>query len=663
MLTWIEALVFFIMLACTFYGFFQPLYLRYKLVIAAKPENRFDKPVKRFIDAVTSMFFLRCSVKKERLFTGLIHIFILYGSLTFDTVTVNHILEGFNPEWNFFGHGGIRHFYSAWTDFFGIMVLLATLYFIIRRYVVRPKSYSYNTHESAVIYGLLITVTLTFFLYEGAAIAHAPNHAYSAFVGKAIAGWMQSAGLGGWGWVKVNWWLHIINVFLFIVYVPRSKYLHMIFGPINIAFKNYHSTGLMKPLDLDMDNAQVFGVVQATDYTWKDVLDGLTCIDCGRCEDYCPAAQSGKSLTPKNLMLKLKQHLFDEKNTILQKKTEELPPLMNGTYTEEEIWSCTTCGACMEVCPVKNEHIPKVTGLRQSQVLMESKFPEQLNLFFRNIETNSNPWGFGSSTRAEWADDLAIKTLSQDPNVDLLFWVGCAGSFDERSKKVTQSVVKILQAAGVNFGILGLEENCCGDQARRLGNEYLFQMLAQQNIETLAKYNVKKVLVTCPHGYNTFKNDYPELAKKLGMADWNIEVVHHSQFITDLIRDGKLKLSTGSPTSSLTYHDPCYLGRHNDIFNPPRTALTETGAKIVEMKHNHTHSFCCGAGGGLMWTEESSGQRVNEMRTKDALGTGASTIATACPFCLTMLEDGLKTLEKEENCTVRDIAEIIAQRL
>jgi Fe-S oxidoreductase len=335
---------------------------------------------------------------------------------------------------------------------------------------------------------------------------------------------------------------------------------------------------------------------------------------------------------------------------------------MGRVYSEDEIWTCTSCGACMYVCPVKNEHLPKIFGLRQSLVLMEAKFPEELGTFFKGMETNSNPWGFGSSTRGEWAEDLEVKTLANNPEVDILYWVGCAGSFDEKGKKVSTAMVKILKEAGVNFAILGREENCCGDQARRLGNEYLFQTMARANIDTLKKYNVKKILVTCPHGYNTFKNEYPKLAKAFGLDDWNVEVVHHSEFIADLLRRGKLKIKQ-EIKSSVTYHDPCYLGRHNDIFKAPRTVLSETGAKMLEMKNHCNHSFCCGAGGGLMWTEEKLGKKAYQLRTDEALETGAQLISVACPFCMTMLDDGVKDKGKEETVHVKDIAEIVAECL
>lgn len=663
MLHIVETIIFSILLALTFYGFFYPLYLRYKLIKKGKPENRFDSPFKRVKDAVVSFFFLTCSVKKERVVTGLVHFFILYGSLTFDTVSLSHVLEGYKEGLNVFGHGLVRSIHTAWVDVFAIMVLVAAVYFIIRRYVFRPHYYTYPSKESFFIYTLLITVTITFLLYEGAVIAHNPAHGYWSFFGKVVAGWMGTAGMG---LVKLFWWIHILNVFAFVLYVPRSKYLHMMAGPVNIAFQNYNPKAAVKPLNLEVEDAEKFGVVDATDLTWKDLLDSFACVDCGRCDDYCPANSSGKPLSPKNIMLRLKEYLLREKDALLKKENPDLPPLMagsgteDGSYTEDEIWTCTTCGACMHVCPVMNEHVPKIIGLRQSMTLMESRFPEELNLFFKGMETNSNPWGIGSGTRAEWAEDLDIKILSQDKDVDILYWVGCAGAFDDRAKKVSTALVKILKKAGVNFGILGVEENCCGDQARRLGNEYMFQMLAQQNIEILKKYNIKKILVTCPHGYNTFKNEYPEYAKTQGIEDWDIEVVHHSEFIKELLDQGKLAIEQ-ELKASLTYHDPCYLGRHNHVFKPPRQVLAQTGVNMKEMKDNWYHSFCCGAGGGLMWTEETLGKRINHMRTENVLNTGAEIVSTACPFCMTMLEDGIKDKEKEEACSVKDIAEIVAQ--
>jgi Fe-S oxidoreductase/nitrate reductase gamma subunit len=660
MLPLFETIIFTFVLIFTIIFFFQPLYLRYKLIKTAQPLNRYDKPLKRIKDAVVSFFCLTCSVKRERIFTGLIHIFLLYGSLTFDTVSLNHVLEGYKEDLNVFGHGTIRSIHTLVVDIFAIMVLVAVLYFIIRRYILRPKNYTYPNLESAIIYTLLITVTLTFLLYQGSVIAHNQDHAYLSFASKKVAVWMKSLIPISKNTVKILWWIHILNVFIFVLYVPRSKYLHMIAGPLNIAFQNYQKTGIIKPIDIE--NSERFGAANSTDFNWKDLLDSFACIDCGRCDDYCPATQSDKPLSPKNLILKLKQFLLKEKASLLKKEDKPITPLMEDTYTQDEIWTCTSCAACMYVCPVKNEHLPKIIGLRQGQVLMEAKFPPELNQFFKSMETNSNPWGFGSDSRGDWADELNVELLSQDSSVDILYWVGCAGAFDDRSKKVTLSMIKILKEAGINYGILGKEENCCGDQARRLGNEYLFQTIAQENINIFKKYGIRKILTTCPHGYNTFKNEYPEFAGTIGEKDWQVEVIHHSELINDLIQTGRLKINR-KLDNPLSFHDPCYLGRHNGIFKAPRSALSHLGCKINEMKNHGYHSSCCGAGGGLMWTDEKLGTRINHMRTDQALETNSNLISTSCPFCLTMLEDGIKDKGKEKDYTIKDLAEIVASCL
>jgi Fe-S oxidoreductase len=652
MLSLLEIVVFSIILILTVYGFFYPLYLRYRLIRLGQAENRFDRPLKRIWDAVSSFFFLRCSVKKERVFTGLVHIFILYGSLTFDTVSIHHIYEGFVPG------AHLTPIHGLIADIFGVMVLVAVGYFIFRRYVLRPKSYTYPSMESVIIYALLITVTLTFFLYEAAAISRNPDHAELAFASTWLSQWVPGSALS----VKIFWWIHILNVFLFVLYVPRSKYLHMIFGPINIAFQDYRPKGRIKALNLEDENAESFGVRTYSDMTWRDLFDGFACIDCGRCDDYCPAFSTDKPLSPKNIIWHMRNDLLKTGREKLKDPDKALPPLMESIYSDGEIWSCTTCGACMQVCPVKNEHIPKIVGVRQSQVLMEAKFPHELTQFFKNMDTNNNPWGFGSAGRGGWTEGKDLKIMAQDDSVEYLYWVGCAGAFDDRGKKVTDAFITVLQAAGVSFGVLGAEENCCGDQARRLGNEYLFQMMAMENIETLKRYKVKNLVVTCPHGYNTFKNEYPALAQQAGMEDYQIEVIHYTEMIHDLIRKGRLKL-TKPFKDSLTYHDPCYIGRHNGIYNEPRRILSEAGGTIKEMGHNRDHSFCCGGGGGLMWSEENLGSRVNHMRTDQALETEAGVICTACPFCMTMLQDGVTDKGKNEERQVLDLAEIVARCL
>ncbi len=651
MLNFIEMIVFVLMLAFTIWFFFVPVIHRIKLVRLGQKEERFDNPLKRVTNAIANFFLLICSVKKERIVTGLVHIFLLYGSLTFDTITVFHILEGFNKNI----HPSKIHTIIA--DFFSIAVILAVIFFVIKRYVVRRSSYTYGTMESPLIYALLVTVTLTFLLYEGAAISYQGTFDESvAFVGKIFAGWLPAS----WLLVKASWWLHIINVFMFILYVPRSKYMHMFMGPANIAFKTKKATSYLKTVDLE--TAETFGITTQADMTWKDLFDGFACIDCGRCTDYCPAALTGKELSPKTIITKMRDDLLKEGAKKLKDPEYQIPPIMDRVFVDNEIWSCTTCGACMEACPVLNEHIPKIIGMRQSRVLMEAKFPEVFNQFFRNLETNSNPWGFGSSTRGEWMADTEVRKAADHDNADILYWVGCSGSFDDRNKNVTKAMISILNKAGVDYAVLGAEENCCGDPARRAGNEYLFQMMAVQNIETLMRYKFKKIVTTCPHGMNIFKNEYNDIAKLTGREFEMPEIIHHSQLINELISQGKLKINKNSG-NDVTFHDPCYLGRHNGIYDQPRKVIDSAGLKLREMKNSKRHSFCCGGGGSLMWAEEDQGDRINHVRTDEVLKAGVDTVCTSCPFCTTMLTDGITDKGKEESVKVKDIAEIIAEKL
>ena len=347
----------------------------------------------------------------------------------------------------------------------------------------------------------------------------------------------------------------------------------MFMGPLNILFKTRRSSSHIRMLDLE--NSETFGVEKLSDLTWKDLLDGFACIDCGRCTDYCPANISGKPLSPKTIITKMRDSLLTDGAKKLKDPDHELPMLIDGIYEDDEIWTCTTCGACMQACPVKNEHIPKIIGVRQSNVMMESRFPQELTQFFKSMETNSNPWGFGDSARADWTEGLEVPLAASAENHDVLFFVGCAGSFDDRNKKVSKAMVQILKKAGVDFSILGTEEKCCGDPVRRAGNEYLFQMGAAENIDTILNYGYKKIITACPHGYNMLKNEYPEVAKQLLEADFDVEVVHHTEFIADLIAQGKLKLKNGAAFQA-TYHDPCYMGRHNKQYKPGRASISVT---------------------------------------------------------------------------------------
>jgi len=670
MLSTPEKIVFVLVILATAALFFAPLVARYRIVRAGRPENRFDGMAGRVFHALGKILFQRCTLKNERPFTGLMHVFIFYGALTFDTLTVNHTLEGFLPNFTLFGRSSFGEAFSLLVDVFAVLVLGGVAYFAARRFILKPKSYATTPGDSAIIYIALTLVTLSYLYFEVFAIAHHPDTARLSFLGSALARGVAASGLSAAAvalHVKIGWWLHVLFVYGFIAYVPHSKYLHMFTGSLNLVFREPGAGRVVRGLDLE--KSETFGIEKALDFTWKDNLDALACMECGRCQDACPAFASGKPLSPKMILFNMEKHLLRERGKISAGKREDLPALVPEIHTEGEIWTCTTCGACMHVCPVEIEHIPKIVGLRQSRVLMESKFPVELNATFRNMETNANPWGIGFSKRADWAEGLDIKRVQDNPETEYLFWVGCSGSFDKEARKTARAFAELLRKAGVDFAILGVEEKCCGDSARRLGNEYLFQTLAVETIELFSRYKIRKVLTICPHGFNTFKNEYPRtLGIAAGLSDeakahfLTVEVFHHTEFLRSLVAAGKLKIRPAGP-AALTYHDPCYLGRHNGIFDPPRELLGGlTSRKLIELKNHGEHSFCCGAGGGLMWTEESLGRRINHMRSEEIIGSGAAAVATACPFCQTMLRDALKDKSRED-IAVKDIAVLMAENL
>jgi len=671
MLSTPEKVAFVLAIIATAVLFFRPLVRRYRIVRAGRPENRFDRMAGRVLHALGKILLQRCTLKNERPFTGLMHVLIFYGALTFDTMTVNHTLEGFIPGFYLFGRSAVGAAFSLAVDVFAVLVLVGVSYFAFRRFIVRPKAYATTRADSAVIYAALALVTLSYLYFEAFAIALHPEAARLSFLGSALARAVAAAGLAPAAvalHAKIGWWLHILFVYAFIAYVPHSKYLHMFAGSLNVVFRAPGSGRVVRTLDLE--KSEIFGIEKALDFTWKDNLDAFACMECGRCQDACPAFASGKPLSPKMILFAMERHLLDRTAPITAGRRDDLPALVPQIHTEGEIWTCTTCGACMHVCPVEIEHIPKIVGLRQSQVLMESKFPAELGATFRNMETNANPWGVGFSKRADWAEGLDIPLARDRQAPDYLFWVGCAGSFDDPSREIARAFAALLKRAGVDFAILGTEEKCCGDSARRLGNEYLFQTLAAETIETFRRYGIRKVLTICPHGFNTFKNEYPKLLDVIGgVSDEakahfrTIEVLHHAEFLRALVADGKLALRPEAAPAGLTYHDPCYLGRHNGILEAPRELLAAlSGRKPLELPNHGEHSFCCGAGGGLMWTEESLGQRINHLRADEVIGSGAGAVATACPFCQTMLRDALKDKGREA-IAVKDIAILLKESL
>ena len=660
-------IIFALILIAAAAGFLIPVYKRIKIIRSGLPDKRFEHLGKRIWDALTKILFQRCTLRSERIASGFMHVFIFYSALTFDTMTVNHTLEGFIPDFYLFGSGNFGLFFSLLVNIMAVLVLIGIAFFAFRRYIVKPKAYRTTPIDSAIIYIALSAVTISYMYFEIFSIAAHEGTGRLSYLGMALGKAFNVSAMGEaavHSHLMISWWLHILLVLGFIVYVPHSKYFHMFAGSFNVLVRSRSPLGELPSLDLE--NVEIFGVEKALDYTWKDLTDAFACMECGRCQDVCPAFASEKPLSPKMIIYNLKKHLLSNAGQIIKKDREGLSALMKDTFSDGEMWTCTTCGACMNVCPVEIEHIPKIVGVRQGQVLMESKFPQELNNFFRSMETNSNPWSIGFSTRADWTEGLNVKLIKENPDADYLYWVGCAGSFDEQGKQISRAVVKLLQKAGINFAILGIEEKCCGDSVKRLGNEYLFQMMAAENIALFRAYNVKKIIVSCPHGYKTLAHEYnslldilPDLSDEDKKAVRSIEVIHHVQLLQNLIAEGRLQ-PEGRP-AKLTYHDSCYLGRHNNIIEEPRAILDRlSSGKITELANNRKHSFCCGAGGGLMWTEESLGTRVNHMRTDEILASGSDVVATSCPFCLTMLQDGLNDKDRPD-IKVKDIAQLVLE--
>jgi len=558
------------------------------------------------------------------------------------------------------------YFYALWVmDFFAVLIFIGAGWGIIRRYIIRPARLAgEQTIEAMIILVSVLAHPVTYVFEMGAKITlgHAPvglGHTLLPPV-SAWASNLFTAGAGTEAWYLGFLWAHWLSVVIVLAIIPYTRYLHIIASIFNGILRNQPRTAL-KPIDLE--KAESFGVTTIDQLTWKQNLDLYSCVVCGNCQELCPANLSGKQLNPKKIIQDLKKHLLKVGPELVAAKASGKPapanpnvPLVENVIKLDEIWACTTCGACDTVCPVWVDHIDKIVDLRRNLVMEQAKIPETAEGALRSIEERGHPWRGTTLTRTDWAEGLDIKTLAEDKKVDFLFWVGCTEALEERSTKIAQAVAKLLKQAKIKFAILGAEESCCGEPARRLGNEYLFQLQAEKNIELLKNYGVKRIITACPHGYNILKNEYPQFGGKF-------EVIHHTELINQLLKEGKLKIKKGVG-ELVTYHDSCYLGRYNDIYQPPRQILKSIPeTKVVEMEQNRKRGFCCGGGGGHMWLEEREGRRINEMRTEQALETKAQTIITACPFCLQMFDDGIKAKAAEEKLKVMDIAELVEKSL
>jgi Fe-S oxidoreductase/nitrate reductase gamma subunit len=551
------------------------------------------------------------------------------------------------------------YFQSLALDVFGLLALIGLSMAFCRRYFFKPARLA-NTWRDAISVPLLVVILATGFALEGLRIA-ATGDPWAAWSPVGLAtGKMLAAVLPADALRPVHaslWWFHLTCVFSLIAWVPYSKLLHLFTAPTNIYFRSLDAKGAMiKPIDLE--TAESFGVERIDQFTWKDLLDLDACTECGRCQDACPAFATDKPLSPKSLILDLRDELHsqgtaaeDEASAPIGGRSQE-SPMIGGRILEETLWSCTTCRACMEVCPVFIDHVPKIIDMRRSLVMEQGTLPEPMQQAMRSLEAHGHPYPGTTASRLDWCKDLDVKILSEAGPTEYLYWVGCSTSLNTRNQKTARALVQLLADAGVDFGILGNEEHCTGDAARRMGNEYLFQTLARRNIDLLAQRGVKKIITTCPHCFNTFKHEYPQFG-----ADY--EVHHHSQFLARLIEEGRLTPPKGM-AETITFHDPCYLGRHNETYDEPRSVIAAVpGAEMVEMDRSRETSFCCGAGGGMMWAEDPSGKRASNLRAREALETGSDTLGVGCPFCMIMMEEGIDAEKGDQEMKVRDIAELL----
>lgn len=628
-----------------------------------KREIRWD----RIPDRIAQMFkvaFAQWKLFREPI-PGLMHAFIFWGFLVLLTAILESIFEGILPAFSMAEVlGSVYPVVAFCQELFALLVIAGVGIALYRRLILKPQRLDRSRHAQIDAVAILCTILLIMITMLGQYATHSALHGVvdGRFLTNELRAFFVPATDTTVVWYEMFWWFHILLVLGFLNYLPHSKHLHILTSIPNVFFASLQPRGALKPINLEEEGVEKFGAADVEDLTWKQLLDGYTCTECGRCTAACPANSTGKLLSPRKIVMDVRKRLV-EKTAVLFNGKKSVPEgekspvektLLHDYITAEELFACTTCMACMQECPVNIEHVPTIVDMRRYLVLMESNFPPEVQVVFRNLETNFSPWAFPPSSRTEWAEGMDIPHILQAPDAEYLFWVGCAGAFDERYKKVTKAFAHLMKKAGVRFAILGADEKCTGDSARRLGNEYLAQMLMKENIATLNSYQVKKIVTTCPHCFNTLKNEYPQFG---GMY----EVIHHTELLRQLLAAGKLT-PKNEMTTTLTYHDSCYLGRYNGMYDEPREVLKSVrGLKVLEMKRSHSKGFCCGAGGGRMWMEEKEGKRVNVERTEEALALRPDVIATACPFCLTMFEDGLKTKDSAEQVKVKDVVEILSE--
>ncbi len=656
------------------------VYNRAKYLLRARPTNRLDNIPERIrrtlVYGIGQFKFL--TRKGERL-AGVVHALVFWGFLVLGGQVVTMFARGWFPDFHapLISAGGIlAPGFLVTKDVLELVVFVCVFILISRWVITHPKrlmgfepaeaKQAAHPHWEAVLILLFIAgITASGLFYDAARLVLlAGEHATEADRPyEPIAGLISAAFFAGKPELAqsasdVAWWVHNLIILVFLNFLPLAKHFHVITALPNVFFDKVEPYGRLSKQDLE--TAEIFGTSQMEHFDWKQILDMYTCTECGRCSSQCPATATGKDLAPRQMLLDLRNYLYENGDKVWNTAGEDgSGPTIVGEHTgvtESVIWACNTCRACEDACPVHIEYVDKIVDIRRHLVQELAAFPSEVTRVFKGMETQGNPWGIGADKRADWAEGLNIPTIAEQPDAEYLFFVGCAGSFDDRAKKITQALAKILKEAGISYAILGRDEPCNGDTARRLGNEYLYQSMAQMAVEVFAGANVKKVITNCPHCFNTIKNEFPQFGGEY-------ETVHASELVSQLIKDGRLK-PTKQGAREVVFHDSCYLGRYNEVYDAPREILKSIpGTNVIEAERSRNQGMCCGAGGGRMWIEEEPDQRVNSLRVGQLLDTNATTIASGCPYCMTMLSDGVKEKGREEEIQTKDVMEILADSL
>jgi len=663
MLTTLEKISFVLLAAGSLYFGGNKIYDVYRAIARGKPDARFDNLADRVRRALW-IVLTQQSVFKKRPVVSLLHAMIFYGFIFYFLVNLVDVLEGF---FGIHARGGLWNLFNIAGDLLTASVLTGMVGMVIRRLLVKPQDFAFaeNTpvqpevragifRDSTFVASFIIFHVGCRLLFKATQLAQLGADPFQP-VSSLFAGLFTGFAPGVLEVLNhFYWWGALGSILLFIPYFPRSKHIHIFLAPINLAL-NKDKPGVLQPMDFEKE--ETFGAAKLEDFTWPRLLDSYSCIMCNRCQDVCPASNTGKALSPAAMLINERYEL----NKIFPSfsQGQESPrPLLDFALNEESAWACTTCNACIEVCPVGNEQMLHIIDVRRERVLGAAEFPKGLQNTFNHMERAGNPFGMAVDERVAWTKGLPfpVPTLAEKPDPEVLYWVGCAVAFDPRAQKIAQSMATIFNAAGLDWAVLGKDEKCTGDTARGNGNEYLFVQMAEENIGVLNEIKAKTIVTTCPHCFHTIANEYPQFGG-------NYVVKHHTDFIDELVRSGKVKLSSDDH-GSVTYHDPCYLGRHNGIFDQPRGLIESTGAKLTETSRNRSNSFCCGAGGGQFWKEEEKGkERVSTNRYRELKQTGAKIVATGCPFCMRMLTEETAKEEPETAMEVMDIAEIVARSL